>query len=187
MLAYSSVEHVGIMAVALGLGGGAIFGALFHVLANSLTKGVLFLSSGNIHRSYNSKSTDHVRGALRRLPWSGGLFLAGFIAITGSPPFAPFISEFTIISSAFIQGRMLIGAIFLVSLTVIFIGMALTVLPMVMGEAPKESETTSYRDTVGTVGPPLALMLVVLVLGVWIPDPLMSLLREAAAQLEVPR
>jgi hydrogenase-4 component F len=114
MLAYSSVEHVGIMAVALGLGGKAIFGVLFHVLANGLTKGVLFLSSGNIHRSYNSKSTDHVRGALRRLPWSGGLFLAGFIAITGSPPFAPFISEFTIISSAFIQGQFLVGAIFLI-------------------------------------------------------------------------
>jgi hydrogenase-4 component F len=185
MLAYSSVEHVGIMAVALGLGGKAIFGVLFHILANSLTKGVLFLSSGNIHRSYNSKSTDHVRGALRRLPWSGGLFLAGFIAITGSPPFAPFISEFTIISSAFIQGRLLVGAIFLVSLTVIFIGMALTVLPMVMGEALPESQTTSYRDSFGTVGPPLALLLLVLMLGIWIPAPLMTLLRDASALLEV--
>jgi hydrogenase-4 component F len=187
MLAYSSVEHVGIMAVALGLGGKAVFGALFHILANGLTKGVLFLSSGNIHRSYNSKSTDHVRGALRRLPWSGGLFLAGFIAITGSPPFAPFISEFTIVSSAFIQGRMLIGAIFLISLTVIFIGMALTVLPMVMGEVPPDSETTSYRDSILTVGPPLALLLLVFMLGVWIPAPLMTLLRDAAALLEVPQ
>ena len=185
MLAYSSVEHVGIMAVALGLGGTAIFGALFHMLANGLTKGVLFLSSGNIHRSYNSKSTDHVRGALRRLPWSGGLFLAGFIAITGSPPFAPFISEFTIISSAFIQGRMLVGAIFLVSLTVIFIGMALTVLPMVMGEVPPDSEKTAYHDTALTVGPPLLLLLLVFLLGVLIPAPLMTLLREASALLEV--
>ena len=185
MLAYSSVEHVGIMAVALGLGGKAIFGALFHILANGLTKGVLFLSSGNIHRSYNSKSTEHVRGALRRLPWSGGLFLAGFIAITGSPPFAPFISEFTIISSAFIQGRMLVGALFLLSLAIIFIGMALTVLPMVMGEVPVESETTSYRDTIGTVGPPLVLLLLVLVLGVWIPEPLLELLRDGALLLEV--
>lgn len=185
MLAYSSVEHVGIMAVALGLGGKAIFGAIFHILANGLTKGVLFLSSGNIHRSYNSKSTDRVRGALRRLPWSGGLFLAGFIAITGSPPFAPFISEFTIISSAFTQGRMLVGALFLLSLTIIFIGMALTVLPMVMGEAPEESEKTSYKDTVWTVGPPLLLLLLVFLLGVWIPEPLMDLMRDASALLEV--
>ncbi len=185
MLAYSSVEHVGIMAVALGLGGKAIFGVLFHIFANGLTKGVLFLSAGNIHRSYNSKSTDHVRGALKRLPWSGGLFLAGFIAITGSPPFAPFISEFTIISSAFIQGRLLIGAIFLISLSVIFIGMALTVLPMVMGGVPSDSETTSYRDTVWTVGPPLFLLLLVFLLGVWIPAPLMTLLRDASTLLEV--
>ncbi|MDD2272396.1 MAG: proton-conducting transporter membrane subunit [Desulfuromonadaceae bacterium] len=187
MLAYSSVEHVGIMAVALGLGGKAIFGALFHILANGLTKGVLFLSSGNIHRSYNSKRTDQVRGVLRRLPWSGGIFLAGFIAITGSPPFAPFISEFTIISSAFMQGQMLVGAIFLLSLTVIFIGMALTVLPMVMGEVPADSEKTAYRDTFWTVGPPLALLLLMFLLGVWIPEPLMTLLRDAAALLEVPQ
>ena len=185
MLAYSSVEHVGIMAVALGLGGKAIFGAMFHILANGLTKGVLFLSSGNIHRSYNSKSTDHVRGVLRRLPWSGGLFLAGFIAIAGSPPFAPFISEFTIISSAFIQGRMVVGTIFLLSLAIIFIGMALTVLPMIMGAVPPDSETTSYRDTVWTVGPPLILMLLVFLLGVWIPAPLMTLLQDASALLEV--
>ncbi|MBP1728095.1 MAG: dehydrogenase (quinone) [Deltaproteobacteria bacterium] len=187
MLAYSSVEHVGIMAVALGIGGKAIFGALFHILANGLTKGVLFLSSGNIHRSYNSKSTVQVRGALRRLPWSGGLFLAGFIAITGSPPFAPFISEFTIVSSAFMQGRMLVGALFLLSLAIIFIGMALTVLPMVMGDVPEDSEKTSYRDSLLTVGPPLVLLLMVFLLGVWIPQPLMDLLREGAALLEVPQ
>ena len=187
MLAYSSVEHVGIMAVALGIGGKAIFGALFHILANGLTKGVLFLSSGNIHRSYNSKSTDHVRGALRRLPWSGGIFLAGFIAITGSPPFAPFISEFTIVSSAFIQGRMLVGSLFLLSLAIIFIGMALTVLPMVMGEVPEDSEKTSYRDSLWTVGPPLVLLLLIFLLGVWIPQPLMDLLRDGAALLEVPK
>ncbi len=184
MLAYSSVEHVGIMALALGLGGKAIFGAVFHMLANSLAKGVMFLASGNIHRSYNSKNTAQVRGVLQRLPWSGGLFLAGFIAVTGSPPFAPFISEFTIVSSAFIQGRMLVGALFLLSLAIIFIGMALTVLPMVMGDVPPESEATPYRDSIYTVGPPLGLLLLVLLLGVWIPAPLLELLHEAARLLE---
>lgn len=184
MLAYSSVEHVGIMALALGLGGKAIFGAIFHMVANSLAKGVMFLASGNIHRSYNSKNTAQVRGVLQRLPWSGGLFLAGFIAVTGSPPFAPFISEFTIVSSAFIQGRMLVGVLFLLSLAIIFIGMALTVLPMVMGDVPPESEATPYRDSIYTVGPPLGLLLLVLLLGVWIPAPLLELLHEAAQLLE---
>ncbi len=185
MLAYSSVEHVGILAIGLGLGRGALFGALFHLINNGLTKGVLFLSSGNIHRSYNNKTTDVVKGALTRLPWSGGLFLAGFIAVTGSPPFSPFISEYAIVSSAFIDGRHLVGALFLVFLAIIFIGMALTVLPMVMGAPPDGLEPTDYRDRLLTVGPPLLLMGVILVMGIWPPPFLVSLLHNGAAMLEV--
>ncbi|MCM2358972.1 MAG: hydrogenase [Geobacteraceae bacterium] len=185
MLAYSSVEHVGILAVALGLGKGALFGALLHMVNNGLTKGVLFLSSGNIHRSYGSKSCDVVKGALARVPWSGGLFLAGFIAITGSPPFAPFISEFTIISSAFGEGRYLVGAAFLLFLAVIFIGMAATVLPVVMGDEPQGLAPTDYRDRLLTVAPPFLLMGIVLLLGLWLPAPLRQLLQDAAKLLEV--
>jgi hydrogenase-4 component F len=185
MLAYSSVEHVGILAIGLGLGKGALFGALFHLLNNGLTKGVLFLSSGNIHRSYGNKTTEVVKGALTRLPWSGGLFLAGFIAITGSPPFSPFISEYTIVSSAFIEGNYVVGGLFLLFLVIVFIGMALTVLPMVMGAPPTDIEPTEYRDSVLTVGPPLFMMLVILLLGVWPPEFLLTLLREGAAMLEM--
>ena len=183
MLAYSSVEHVGILAIGLGLGKGALYGALFHLLNNGLTKGVLFLSSGNIHRSYSNKTTDVVKGALTRLPWSGGLFLAGFIAITGSPPFSPFISEYTIISSAFIEGRHLVGWLFLLFLVIVFIGMALTVLPMVMGAPPTDIEPTEYRDRLLTVGPPLFMMTVILLLGVWPPEFLVTLLHDGAAML----
>lgn len=183
MLAYSSVEHVGILAIGLGLGKGALYGALFHLLNNGLTKGVLFLSSGNIHRSYSNKTTDVVKGALTRLPWSGGLFLAGFIAITGSPPFSPFISEFTIVSNAFIDGRHIVGALFLIFLVIVFIGMALTVLPMVMGAPPADIEPTDYRDRLLTVGPPLFMLAVILLLGVWPPAFLVSLLRDGAAML----
>jgi hydrogenase-4 component F len=185
MLAYSSVEHVGILAVALGLGKGALFGALLHMVNNGITKGVLFLSSGNIHRSYGSKSCEVVKGALSRVPWSGGLFLAGFIAITGSPPFAPFISEFTIVSSAFGGGRYLIGSAFLLSLAVIFIGMASTVLPVVMGDEPEGLAPTDYRDRLLTVAPPLLLMGVVLLLGLWLPAPFRDLLHDASRLLEV--
>ncbi len=185
MLAYSSIEHVGILAIGLGLGGGAIYGALFHLLNNGLTKGVLFLSSGNIHRSYSNKTTDVVKGALTRLPWSGGLFLAGFIAITGSPPFSPFISEYTIVSSAFIDGHHLVGGLFLLFLVIVFIGMALTVLPMVMGAPPADIEPTDYRDRLLTVGPPFLMMTVILVLGIWPPAFLVTLLRDGAAMLGV--
>lgn len=185
MLAYSSVEHVGILAIGLGLGKGALFGVLFHLINNGLTKGVLFLSSGNIHRSYGGKTTEIVQGALTRLPWSGGLFLVGFIAVTGSPPFSPFISEFSIVSNAFIDGRYWVGGLFLFFLAIIFIGMALTVLPMVMGTPREDLEATDYRDRLLTVGPPLAMLLVILWLGVWPPEILLQLLRDGAAMLEV--
>lgn len=185
MLAYSSVEHVGILAIGLGLGKGALAGALFHLINNGLTKGVLFLSSGNIHRSYSNKTTDVVKGALTRLPWSGGLFLAGFIAITGSPPFSPFISEYTIISSIFKEGRYVVAGLFLLFLVIIFIGMALTVLPMVMGAPPTDLEKTDYEDRLLTVGPPFCMMLIILALGVWPPEFLMNLLKEGALMLGV--
>jgi len=183
MLAYSSVEHVGILALALGLGKGALFGGLLHMMNNALTKGVLFLSSGNIHRAYSSKSTEVVKGALRRSPWSGALFLAAFLAITGSPPFGPFVSEFTIVSSAFTEGNGWAGGLFLVFLGVIFIGMATTVLSVVMGKIPRGIPHTTYVDSAQTVLPPLVLMGVVLMLGVWIPAPLQALLHDAAALL----
>jgi hydrogenase-4 component F len=183
MLAYSSVEHVGILAIGLGLGKGALYGALFHLINNGLTKGVLFLSSGNIHRSYGNKTTDVVKGALTRIPWSGGLFLAGFIAITGSPPFSPFISEYTIVSNAFIDGRYWVGGLFLLFLIIVFIGMALTVLPMVMGAPPTDLAPTDYQDRLLTVGPPLFMLLVILLLGVWPPQFLITLLSEGAALL----
>ncbi|MBT1076403.1 proton-conducting transporter membrane subunit [Geobacter grbiciae] len=182
MLAYSSVEHVGILAVALGLGKGALAGALLHLVNNSLTKGVLFLAAANIHRSYNSKRCEQVRGALRRLPWSGGLFLAGFFAVTGSPPFGLFVSEFSIISSAMTQGGEWIGGLILFFLAAIFLGMARTVLPVVMGESSR-IEHTGYRDRFLTVVPPLILMGVVLMLGLWIPAPLSRLITEGAALL----
>jgi hydrogenase-4 component F len=185
MLAYSSVEHVGILAVALGLGKGALFGALLHMINNGLTKGVLFLSSGNLHRAYGSKSSAAVSGALRRLPWSAGLFLAGFVAISGSPPFATFLSEFTIVSSAFRQGEYLIGTLFLFFLAVAFLGMATVILPMVWGKLPRHMANTPYRDRFLTVAPPLVLLGVVLLLGIWLPGPLLTLLRDGAALLEV--
>ena len=98
MLAYSSIEHMGILALGIGMGGTAIFGTMLHVVTHGMTKGLLFLSAGNIYHAYGSKNTDYVSGALQRLPISGTLFLAGFLAIIGSPPFGPFISEFSILS-----------------------------------------------------------------------------------------
>jgi len=198
MLAYSSVEHMGILVLGLGIGGPALFGTMLHVVTNGMTKGVLFLSAGNIHRAFSSKNTDQVRGALRRLPVSGALFLLGFLAITGSPPFGPFVSEFAILNGAFAAGRYVAAGLFLFFLLVVFIGMGKTVLKVVQGRPPAEAEAEShdataqmapaaakpYRDGFLTVAPILALALIVLALGIWIPAPLDDLVRNAAAFVE---
>src|SRR5690606_6913857 len=99
MLAYSSVEQMGILALATGLGAGAGFATLLHLVNNALGKGALFLAVGNVHRAFGGKTTDEVRGALGRLPVSGTLFLFAFFAVTGSPPFGLFVSELLILQS----------------------------------------------------------------------------------------
>ncbi len=180
MLAYSSVEHMGILALGIGLGGGAAAGAFFHAMNNGLTKGVLFLSAGNIHRAYGAKTTDVVRGAARRLPVSGPLFLAGFLAVTGSPPFGPFFSEFAILNGAFSGGRFVVGAVFLAFLAVIFVGMGATVLKVVQGDPGDAPAVPGMGDSWLTAAPPLVLMALVLALGLFLPRALQDLFGAAA-------
>ncbi|MFI5315165.1 MAG: proton-conducting transporter membrane subunit [Myxococcota bacterium] len=184
MLAYSSVEHMGILVLGIAIGGVGTFGALLHLVNNGLSKGVLFLSAGNIHRAFGSKRTSDVRGALRVLPASAALFLAGFFAITGTPPFGPFVSEFTILRATMNAERYGVAAAFLALLLVVFVGMGTTVLAVVQGEPPERSEATPYRDGWQSVAPIAVLLALVLALGVWIPAPVLSLFREAAQVLE---
>ncbi|MCX7024243.1 MAG: proton-conducting transporter membrane subunit [Spirochaetes bacterium] len=179
MLAYSSIEHMGILTLGLGIGAPALFGTMLHVLTNGMTKGVLFLSAGNIHRAYASKSIDQVQGALRRVPLSGALFLAGFFAITGSPPFGPFISEFSILNGVFTAGHFAAGALFLVLLLVVFMGMGITVLKVVQGRVPLDVEGSDYHESFLTAAPVLAFMAIVVLLGLYIPAPLQTLLDDA--------
>lgn len=185
MLAYSSVEHMGILTLGMGIGGAATLGVLLHLLNNGLTKGVLFLSAGNIHRAFGDKTTGRVRGALRRLPFSGALFVMGFLAVTGSPPFGTFISELTILTAAFGERRYYAGGLLLGFLMLAFVGMGACTLAVVQGRPPAAARRTAYHDGVLTVAPIAALLALVLVLGVYIPVPLDRLLREAVTFLEV--
>ncbi len=185
MLAYSSVEHMGILVLGAGLGGLALFGALYHMLNNALTKGVMFLSVGNIHRAFDSKSTDVVTGALGRVPVSAALFLAGFLAITGSPPFGPFVSEFTIARAAFGSGQFVAGGLFLALLMAVFLGMGSTVLSVVQGQTPpRDGKGPDHADRASLTLPIVLALLLVLLLGVYLPGPLQELLHAAAAQVE---
>ncbi|PKN55203.1 MAG: hydrogenase [Deltaproteobacteria bacterium HGW-Deltaproteobacteria-14] len=183
MLAYSSVEHMGILAIGVSLGGVGIFGAMLHLLANGLTKGVLFLSAANLHRGYQSRFTTDVSGALRGMPASATLFLLGFFAITGAPPFGPFVSELTIARAAFLGDQPVAGALFLLFLMIVFIGMGQTVLKLCFGDGP--GPTTTWRDRAATTGPIFVLLALVLMLGTLVPDVLTALLTENVAWLEV--
>lgn len=185
MLAYSSVEHMGILALGVGIGGAATWAALLHVIANGLTKGVLFLSVGNIHRVYDTKLTADVRGVLRRMPVSGSLFLLGFLAITGLPPFAPFVSMFTLLSAAFRQGHPWAGALFVFFLVVIYFGFGATVIAMAFGNPSPAAENTQLHDTAATVWPILGFAALVLLLGMYLPPPLARMLNEATSFLEM--
>lgn len=180
MLAYSSVEHMGVLSLGVGLGGMAGFGAMLHAVNHSLAKAMLFLLAGNILARYHTKSTTETQGVLRSMPQTGPLWLMGFLAISGSPPFGLFASELTILQGAIDQGRYAVAAAYLAGLAVVFVGMATIVLRMAYGEAPREK---TGREAIWSVLPPAALGLATLVLGVWVPPPLTEVLKAAAAVL----
>ena len=137
MLAYSSVEHIGIICLALGFGGyWGSFGALLHVVNHALSKSLLFILSGNILLKYHSAEIGEVRGLLHAAPWTGALFLAGTLALIGLPPFGPFISEF-IIFRAGLESHPWAASAGMILLVVVFGGMLASVNQMLYG-APSE-------------------------------------------------
>ena len=176
MLAYSSVEHMGILALGVGVGGAATAGAMFHAVNHSLAKAMLFLLAGNVLAACRTKDATQIQGLLRRLPLSGPLWLAGFLAIAGLSPFGPFISELMILRGALAAGQTAAAVGFLLALGVIFVPMARLVLAMTYGQPA----APAVREPWWSVAPPLALAAGVLMLGLWLPPGLARLLAAAA-------
>ena len=106
--------------------------------------------------------------------------------MTGSPPFAPFVSEFTILNAAIGEGRYIIGGLMLVLLLVIFMGMGATVLAVVQGQPSPRAKRTPFHDRAITILPPLVLMIGVVVLGLYVPAPLRRTIEEAVRFLGFP-
>ena len=183
MLAWSSVEHMGLLAVAIGVGGGGYQAALLHTINHSLTKGMLFLLAGNILRAYRSRSSRDVAGLLRALPVTGMLWVMGILAIAGSPPFGPFVSEFAILRACFANGHAAVGVATLVLLAAVFLGMVRAVLRMTQGDAPSGAARPPALppEAWGSIAPPRLLATFVLGLGVYVPPVVQAALREAAA------
>lgn len=178
LLAYSSIEHVGIVVFALGIATPlAYFGALLHLVNNALAKLLVFLSAGNVRLAYRSKIIRRVSGAASVVPFSATLFLLGIFAVTGWPPFGLFISEFTIVSAGFASGAILGSSAFIFFATALFGGFIYYAGRMVLG--PVTVTRSTGEAHVSTLLLLAALAVLLLVLGVWIPDPLRVLLEQA--------
>lgn len=180
LLAYSSLEHMGILAFGIGIGGAALSAVFLHVVNHMLIKGMLFLLAGNIVIAFHTRSAIRVRGMVGKTPALGALWLVGLFAISGSPPFGMFISEFQIIQAAFAQGRFWQVGVFLGLLFLVFLGMGGVMLRMALGES-KHYEGEERAS--GPLVPSLVLGVLALALGLHVPDWLNALLENAAGVL----
>jgi hydrogenase-4 component F len=185
MLAYSSIEHMGILSIGASLGGAGAFAALFHVWSNSLTKGALFLSAGNIRRAAGARTSDVVRGMGLVTPRSAAIFVAGMLAVTALPPFAPFFSELRLVRAGLETGHAGAIAVFLGCLLLAFFGLTRLVFAVVDGRphTAHEHGRSGSSETGGVIGPPLALLGMSLWLGLYLPSVLQEAWAAAVAQL----
>jgi hydrogenase-4 component F len=183
MLAYSSIEHMGLLAVGVGVSGVAAWAALIHMLGASLAKAALFFTAGNLVIRYGTKSTRDVKGASRVVPLSAGLFTVGLFALTGSPPFATFLSEFALLSGTLRTGRVALTLVVLILQVTIFAAMGSAMLGMVQGAAPPALASTRERESAWLIGPPAVLLTLALGLGVWVPGAIQRALAEAVAAI----
>jgi hydrogenase-4 component F len=191
MLAYSSVEHMGILAIAVSFGAPlALFGAMLHVLAHAAAKGNAFFGAGVLVRRYNTKDIAGLRGAAALMPWTAPLFLIAVLALSAMPPFGIFRSEFAIVAGG-LQAAHNTGTVILVALvTLAFLGLSAAVTRIVYAPVhpaadpppPPRGELSAW-----TIAPMIAGVAVLLLLGIYPPPDLTHLLNQAAAQLAVAR
>jgi len=180
LLAYSSVEHIGLVAVAIGLGSGlGLYVGLLHLVNHAITKALLFLAAGELVQQFGTRRMHAIRGALRAVPIGGPVFLVAALAIAGLPPSGIFVSELGIVTASFGSGAYAIGTAVLALLAIIFAGICAHVLPMTLGrparplEPAKSRATTTLSLVVLTVG--------VVGLGLWVPPWLSGAIEQAAA------
>jgi hydrogenase-4 component F len=183
LLAYSSIEHMGMVALGAGLGGPlGLYGALLHAFNHSVAKTLLFFTAGNIREHYGTLRMERICGMARSLPWTGAALGIGSLAIVGMPPFGLFVSEFIIISAAFMQPHYVVAVLILVAISVVFGALLHHFQPMLSGEpgaAPVQAGTLiSDLAAIGVCA------LFLLALGLRIPSAFTNLLHGAMAVLQ---
>lgn len=206
LMAYSSVEHMGVLAMGFGFGGPlAIAAVMYHMLNHSLNKSLMFFGAGNVMRLFGTKDIDAIRGVWTRFPVTGALWLAGAVAITGAPPFGLFLSEFTLMRAGLKTHNAWAVYVLLVLLIVIFIGFLNhfrlmyfaapdvqqhtappkpTTLPSAEGgEALPVTAVSNMQPSLWMTVPMWLALLPVLVFGLWWPQGLWHFFETVAADL----
>lgn len=178
MLAYSSIENMGILAIGLALGGFGTFAAMIHLLGHSLIKSAFFMTSGNILKIYDTKKIKNIEGLIATDKKTGWLWIVSFLGIAAFPPSILFISEFIMIKTMILNGNYILCALFLVLLTIILYGIAHNVIGMVFG---KRNETLKPAKMTPLMYIPQILLLVIaFTLGLYMPDCISDIVIDAA-------
>jgi len=180
LLAYSSIDQAGIMAIALGVGGklGAL-ALMLHMTYHTVAKSLLFLCAGNVYQHYKTDLFAKVKGGiLQALPVTGVVFLLAMVAVAGMPPFSLFQSEFLIVKAALDGGYYLTTALFVLFGAGIFAGLLVRVGGLVLGAA---GETPAAGIDPWRHLPIVALAGMLSMLAFYLPQPLLHLIRGASA------
>jgi hydrogenase-4 component F len=183
MLAYSSIEHMGILALGAGLGGWALFGAMLGALSHSLTKAGLFFTSGVVLAAEKTKQIADVRGLWRRAPRTAVLWLGGFFLITGMPPSGVFLAKFLILREALRLGHYWLAGAYLFLLALLFGGMGKLFISMTFGGREDKPGEKPFSEPSGMLLPAAVFFLLVLLAGLYLPGWLDGLLKGAAANV----
>jgi len=180
LFAYHSIEHIGIMCVGLGLSAPlAVFGAVLHIGYHALVKSTIFFAAGNIHQKHHCLELPSLAGLLKTMPASSILLALAVIGIAGLPPFGIFLTEFSIVAGGMGAGQILASVLFVAALATVFSGLLGHVAHLLLGEADKEP--AGPQTPLSCVAAMALLIALLTVFSVWLPAPLLQLLRQAAA------
>ena len=179
MLAYSSVEHMGLVSLGIGFGGiFGIYGAILQIINHAIAKPLMFFASGTVSQKYETKVMSKIKGIIKVMPITGVLFLIGGFALVGMPPFNIFLSEFLILGSGFQSGQFLVTLIVIAFLVITFAVFLRHLIKMIFGSPMVEMK----KDDMGKLAviPMIILGSLVIIFGFYIPDQLQTLVHNAS-------
>jgi hydrogenase-4 component F len=183
LFAYSTVEHMGIILVATGLGNSAAhYGAVYQIFSHAITKSSCFLAAGAVLLAMETREIASVQGLIRTSPTAGVTLLLGGLAVSGAPPFAVFLSEFYILKAGISNSQYIIVGLLALFIVIAFFGIMLHINRMVFGRPAVISER--IRLPISCVMALTLSVIPIVVFGVYMPSPLHDLLRLAANCLE---